>query len=100
MFAAADYTGVPADITFSVGSTAGSDECVDITLEADGVVENDVENLLLLLTTEEERVVIGNGVTTLSIMDVDSELSAAHCVTPCHILYLQELVCPWRNTLH
>ena len=47
--------------------------CVNVTLVADGVVENDVEDLLLVLSTEEERVTIGRGVATLSIMDMDSE---------------------------
>ena len=62
-------------MTFLSGSVAGDQVCTDVTATADGVLEEDVEDLVLSLSTTEVRVDISRDTTTVSIVDQDSELT-------------------------
>ena len=77
--AADDYSIVPMAVTFLAGSTAGDQLCTDVTATADGFVE-DVEDLILSLTTTEGSVDFAENrdTTTISIIDINSEFVVSH----------------------
>ena len=90
-----DYSGVPVNITFAANSVAGEQVCIDITAMADAVLEDDVEDLVLVLSTNQDRVMLRTGynTTTVSITDVNSELgvmvsitASSPCICRCHCL--------------
>ena len=66
-----DYEPVSSSLMFPAGSINGSTQCINITITDDGVLEAD-ETFTVTLTTMTPRVIVGNGQTTVSIMDNES----------------------------
>ncbi len=88
-----DYTGLPADITFVSGNTTGDQICVAVAITADGALEDDLEDLVLVLTSAAERVEISPNMTTLSITDVDSEWGVSPHDTALRCVWLYSCEC-------
>jgi hypothetical protein len=63
-----DYTSISEVVTFSVGSQAGAMRCVDIPIEDDDALEG-TETFTLTLTTSDPYVMLGNNMTTITIID-------------------------------
>lgn len=73
MFVGDDFSGL-VDITFVPGDTVSNPErCIDIMASEDSLLENDMETLILTLSTTDERITLNPNSTTVTITDIDSE---------------------------
>ena len=68
--AQSDYTSVSSNRVFTSGSTDNDTRCVNITVEDDEALEGD-ETFTVTLTTSHPNVIIGQVMTTVTIMDND-----------------------------
>ena len=64
-----DYKGVSMD--FTAGTTNNTMQCVDVGITNTRTVEEN-ETFTVILTTSSSYVLLGNNVTTVNIMDIDS----------------------------
>jgi hypothetical protein len=69
-----DYITISEAVTFSAGSQDGDIECVDIFIVDDGALERN-ETFTLILTTSDPDVMLGNNVTTITIIDNEGNRS-------------------------
>ena len=65
-----DYTSVSSNEVFPSGSTDTDTRCVNITLEDDEALERD-ETFTVTLTTSDPNVMLGQDVTTVTVVDND-----------------------------
>ena len=65
-----DYTSVSSDEVFTTGSTDNDTRCVNITIEDDEALERD-ETFTVTLTTSDPNVMLGQDMTTITIVDND-----------------------------
>jgi hypothetical protein len=66
--AGVDYTSISEVKTFSSGSPDSAARCVNIPILDDGALEGN-ETFTLTLTTSDPDVMLGNNVTTITIID-------------------------------
>ena len=71
-----DYTTVSTVLTFSVGSDR---QCVNITVENDGELENE-EQFTVTLTTADSSVSLNPDAADVLIDDSDCEFTSPHAV--------------------
>ena len=67
-----DYNSVSSTEIFTSGSTDGATRCVNITIIDDGALEGN-QTFTVVETTRDVDVVIGTNITTIKIVDNDSE---------------------------
>jgi hypothetical protein len=63
-----DYTSISEVEIFTSGSPDGASRCVDIPILDDGALEGE-QTFTLTLTTSDPDVMLGNNVTTITIID-------------------------------
>jgi hypothetical protein len=68
-----DYTSISEVMAFSVGSQDGDTRCMDIPIVDDGALEGN-ETFTLTLTTSDPDVMLGNDVTTITIIDDEGRI--------------------------
>ena len=66
-----DYLGVSINLVFTAGTSNGTMQCLNITINTTRTVEED-ETFTVTLTTSSSVVELGNDMTTVVIMDNDS----------------------------
>ena len=66
-----DYLGVSMDLVFTAGTSNGTMQCLNITINTTRTVEED-ETFTVTLTTSNSVVELGNNLTTITITDTDS----------------------------
>ena len=94
-----DYLGVSMDLVFTAGTSNGTMQCMDVALYGDSLFEGD-ETFTVTLTLNQPSytVVLGNNMTTITILDNDGmyvvhsnnntrcfhpTYISSHCVCPC-----------------
>ena len=66
-----DYKGVSADLVFTVNSSNGDMQCIDVDIIDDMVVETN-ETFTVTLTTSNQYIRIGNNMATVDITNAES----------------------------
>ena len=69
-----DYIFVPSDVTYPSGSTDGTPNCVNISITDDAALEGN-QTFIVMLTTSDPDVLLGNDLTITSISDDDGMLT-------------------------
>ena len=70
--ASSDYDSLSSAVIFASGSNDRDSECVNVTITEDSVFETN-ETFTLTLTTLDPNVMLGNNVTTITVVDTDGE---------------------------
>jgi hypothetical protein len=73
VIAGEDYTSISEDETFNSGSSDGSTRCVVIPILDDDASEGE-QTFTLTLSTSDRDVMLGNNVTTITIIDDEGRL--------------------------
>ena len=79
-----DYKGVSMDFVFTAGTTNNTMQCVDVGITNTRTVEEN-ETFTVILTTSSSYVLLGNNVTTVNIMDIDSMTVLIHALLLCFV---------------
>ena len=67
-----DYLGVSMDLVFTAGASNGTMQCLDVAIYGDSLFEgNETFTVTLTLNQPSYTVVLGNNMTTITILDND-----------------------------